>query len=58
MPLTFEQEKELLQAYLSKKFDYEKALFLISDFLIKMNYNVNFDLYKNKFLVELEECYA
>lgn len=58
MEIIFEDEKELVQNYKVAKFDFEKALMLISDFLIKVNYNVNFDLYKNKFLVELEECYV
>lgn len=56
--LTFEKEKDLISSYQSKHFNYEKAILLISDFLVKINYNVNFDLYKNKFLIELEECYV
>lgn len=58
MEITFENEKELVQNYKIAKFDFEKALVLIGDFLVKVNYNLNFDLYKNKFLVELEECYV
>lgn len=57
MQLTFEAETEIINGYANKKFNYEKALLLISDFIVKVSQNVNFDLYKNKLLIEMEACY-
>ena len=53
---SFKSEEELLKDY--STFDFKKALPLINDFIVSHKFNVNFELYKTKFVIELEECYV
>ncbi len=46
---------ELLKSY--ENFDYKTASLILNDFIVSQNSNVNFELYKSKLLIELEECY-
>ncbi len=55
--ISFKEEGDLLSEYAKTKFDFRKALMSINDFIIAQSSHVNFDLYKSKLLVELEECY-
>ena len=56
--LSFKGQEKLLDKYLTSNFNYYKAIKSLSNFEVMLSKNVNFDLFKNKLLIELEECYV
>ena len=54
---SFMGQDELLEKYQIANFDFEKALKSINEFLLSQKFYVNFDLYKNKTLIEIKESY-
>ena len=56
--ITFKSQEKLIEEYLSSDFNYQKAIKELSHFEVMLSKNVNFDLFKNKLLINLEECYV
>ncbi|MCK5806966.1 MAG: hypothetical protein KAG91_01055, partial [Mycoplasmataceae bacterium] len=58
MEISFAGQEDLLKEYLTSNFNYQKAIKSLSNFEVMLSKNVNFDLFKNKLLIELEACYV
>lgn len=56
--VVLDDEWALIENFKSTNFDFQKALFSINEFVVNQESFVNFDLSKNKLMIELEQCYG
>lgn len=56
--MLFHDQISLLGKYINSTFNIYKAFEIIDDFLVSLDTNVNFDLYKAQMIIRLEKCYG